>query len=491
MRSLAVIGLLFFALPGAQASNFDFSKGTLEDWQGTGFYVTTARAKGPSLTFGVCSSDAGTPGGTGERRYRFVVPQRAGLIRFSAYAHWPENCPPNDQMDVRLMFGPALLPKLVKTETGWEPVVGLLSRWKGKPREYAWDVSSYVGQTLEVVLWDEDPRPNCYLFCGRLQIYPASLRKPLPRQESVVSRKLRLLEKQYNWDRFSQLESTFFTAWSNAEDYYAKSQMQNGDMFYRLFFAHFQRRGFALTQPSYKLQMVIFNAPKELDAFLGKKLPRSITGLYNRNYNSLVLYDIRQHEGIVASHKKALKIGEKIPLDMDRAKFIQSVKYNTSVLTQDIAVSSTMHEVAHQLSFNCGLLNRNGDVPLWLGEGLACYCESTSQGSWQGIGRPNPERIAVLSLVKKRGGNFIPLRNLLTSDNWRTSSQQAILGYSQSWALFRMLMTKHPRALKRYLTLIYPRRTNDHRLTDFCQVFGSDLNRFEKQYHRYLDELIQ
>jgi len=53
--------------------------------------------------------------------------------------------------------------------------------------------------------------------------------------------------------------------------------------------------------------------------------------------------------------------------------------------------------------------------------------------------------------------------------------QRVLIGYAQSWALFRMLMEEQPRAMRQYFELIHPRRTPDHRLADFVEVFGTDL----------------
>ena len=83
-----------------------------------------------------------------------------------------------------------------------------------------------------------------------------------------------------------------------------------------------------------------------------------------------------------------------------------------------------MHEVAHHLSFNCGLLNRNGDVPYWLGEGLACYCEATEHGVWQGIGESNSERLQVLAAVDAGQLKRIALRDLIETDDSRAEPQR-------------------------------------------------------------------
>src|SRR5207244_4222856 len=77
----------------------------------------------------------------------------------------------------------------------------------------------------------------------------------------------------------------------------------------------------------------------------------------------------------------------------------------------DINIATIMHEAAHQMSFNTGLLNREGDCPLWLGEGLATYCEATDDGFWKGIGEPNPERMHLLTAVAQGKVKLLPLRS--------------------------------------------------------------------------------
>src|ERR1700682_330286 len=42
--------------------NLDFASGKLTAWEGNGFYLTTANGYGPTVRFGVCSRDNGTPG---------------------------------------------------------------------------------------------------------------------------------------------------------------------------------------------------------------------------------------------------------------------------------------------------------------------------------------------------------------------------------------------------------------------------------------------
>ena len=151
-----------------------------------------------------------------------------------------------------------------------------------------------------------------------------------------------------------------------------------------------------------------------------------------------------------------------------------------------------MHELAHQLSFNGGMVNRQGDVPVWLAEGLACYCEGTEGGRWLGIGARNPHRIDTLAKYPPGEGPVLPLRSLVSNDDWlhKPNEKTILLGYARSWALFRMLMEERPTALRKYMATVYTRRTPDHRFADFAESFG-EFTKLEKRYEAYLQEVVQ
>src|SRR4051794_3219032 len=87
VRMLIAVALLAVlpTAPDAYA-NLDFRAGSLDQWQGHGFYLSGATGRGPSLSFAVCSSDAGTKGQRALLHHTFVVPPDAGAIRFSAAA---------------------------------------------------------------------------------------------------------------------------------------------------------------------------------------------------------------------------------------------------------------------------------------------------------------------------------------------------------------------------------------------------------------------
>jgi hypothetical protein len=53
-----------------------------------------------------------------------------------------------------------------------------------------------------------------------------------------------------------------------------------------------------------------------------------------------------------------------------------------------------------------------------------------------------------------------------------------------------MLVEERPQVLRQFLALIYPRKTPDHRLDDFVQVFGN-LDKLEREYQAYLKGLAR
>ena len=145
-----------------------------------------------------------------------------------------------------------------------------------------------------------------------------------------------------------------------------------------------------------------------------------------------------------------------------------------------------MHEAAHLMSFNCGLLNRHADGVTWLIEGMASYCESTNNGDWVVLGAPNLLRIRDLG---RAHGRYLSLEELVRDDEWRRD-HRVMLGYAQSWALFRLLIEEQPERLKHYLALVSRARTPDYRLQHFREAFG-DLAALETRLNTVMDHLVK
>ena len=490
--SLTLPLLLTAALGAAPdgLGNLDFRTGRLVGWQGHGFYLTTASGHGPSRSFGVCSSDSDQPGRTGLLHRTFVLPQGAGSIHFTASAT-PAGGRPDDRLDVYLEAARReIIPKLVRTAKGYERTGALLPPLNGRPREYVWPVAGRVGDTLRIVVVDRNADPGRHVFCSGFRIAPVD-----QFEAGEFSRHMNGLARTHSLAPMGpRYRSKHFLAVSNTAEAFTRMQLERCELLYDLFWSHFRAKGFRLQRPPTRLMVALFDAPEGMDAYIGQRMPAAIAGLYHPPSNRLVVYDYGRNRGLLFNKDAGQKFAGTLRTDLERQIVRDTIERCAGEMRADANVAALMHEAAHQMSFNTGMLNRAGDQALWLAEGLATYCEATEQGYWKGMGAPNPERLRLLAAALGGQLKVIPLRSLLESDAWLHgpgAGQRAAIGYAQSWALFRMLIKEQPRALKRYLELIYPRRTSEHRLADFVQVFGADVAKLEKRHHAYIKRVVE
>jgi len=363
----------------------------------------------------------------------------------------------------------------------------MLPRWQGKPRAYAWDVSQLGEQTLQIVLIDQDSRPGHYVYAAGFHFTHAQQVVNAPQTDDRdFERTMLSLQTKHQLTPVVRYDSKRFMALSNASASFTVERLQNCELFYDLFLDHFHRNGFAVYAPPERLLVAVFDSWAGFEAYLGRKMPSSVVGVYDPPTNRLVLFDLSGHPGLQAQKKAILQRGTTIGNSKSRSLFTGTVERKFSDLFKDANLATTMHEVAHQISFNCGLLRRDSDLPAWLVEGMACYCEATDQGDWTALGGPNPLRIEDLARGKNK---YLSLATLVQSDAW-SRSPDVFLGYAQSWALYRLLMEEKTPELRGYLQTLALRKTADHRLTDFGEAFGADLPAFERRYQTYLRELV-
>jgi hypothetical protein len=476
------------AKPAPNANqNLDFATGTLAGWEGEGFYITTSPGKGLGTGFGVCSSDRGPKGHTALLHRTLVVPPGAGVLACTACVVRPKDEQADDSLDVVLFAaGKRVLPKRVRTTNGWKRVGGITGRSQGKPRQYIWNISDLVGQTLRVVLIDEDKRPGCFVACSGFHVIPADVFDP---QEFAAF--MSKLSREQHLSRMARYDSEHFVAISNADAEFSGMRLSNCELIYRCYYEHFRQRGFRLHRPPSKLMVAIFDTQGGWESYLGLEMPPGVVGFYHPTSNRLVVYDIGANRDFKAVQRQLKEASRGIGSDLDRQRFVSTLNREVRDIRSGVNIEIIMHEVAHQLSFNSGLFNRDGDVAAWLAEGMATYCEATRNTSWQGIGEMNPERMNFLMAQMDRKLGLISIRDLISTDEWlHKDPGLALLGYAQSWALFRMLMEERLPQFRSYINLLYYRLTPDHRLEDFAQFFP-DLPRLELRLRDYIDEQIE
>ncbi|MGL4553385.1 MAG: DUF1570 domain-containing protein, partial [Gemmataceae bacterium] len=409
----------------------------------------------------------------------FRVPPDAAVLRFKAAAFRAGAGKPGTLDIVLEAPGREYLPRLTLKGGAWEKsdAVGPADG-SGGLREYIWQVDQHAGKRVRIALVDEDGRPGCHLVCSGFEVTTRDGLNARHFEDAMLD-----VHRKSGVPAARRFDSKRFFAFSNAGRAFTEDRLQDCELIHDTFFRHFRRKGFDLREPAEKLMVAVFSTQRGFDAYLGQSLGPHVTGMYHTPTNRLVVYDYATNSSFLTTKKGADDAAKRGTTDLDRRG--KSVTYDRILRDRrdDVNVSTVMHEVAHQLSFNAGLFNRHGDVPAWLAEGLAVYCESTSSGVWQGIGEPIPSRAAAL-----RGRPPVRLRSLVENDDWLRKSalvEDVVAGYSASWLLFRLLIEERPRQLKMYLEAIHPRRGPEHRLADFAGAFG-DLKKLEKRYEEYV-----
>jgi hypothetical protein len=230
------------------------------------------------------------------------------------------------------------------------------------------------------------------------------------------------------------------------------------------YFKHFRARGFALHEPAGALIVVLFRDDRSFGRFFrlpslmeaaAKGRPVQPAGIYDRASNHLHVFDWRN-----------------VPMAP------RSSHRNIETLA---------HEGTHQLTFNTGLLNRGGDTPLCIIEGLGTYGESRKTIGPSEFGRPNLRRLEDLAKIQRRVP-WIPVRELLTDDSVLRvgNAARVMLAYAQSWLLVHYLLkdaTALPR-FREYLKAIAARTKPTDRLAD-AQTHLGDLDVLDRDLKRY------
>ena len=156
--------------------------------------------------------------------------------------------------------------------------------------------------------------------------------------------------------------------------------------------------------------------------------------------------------------------------------------------------SRTMHEAAHQISFNMGIQIRNVDYPFWFSEGLACGFEVEDAAGHRGPALVNFGRVPAIKEALK-DDKLIPLEKLITTNPEATSENGSLaLFYAESWALFHYLYKFDREEMEQYI-LEYkghmPLRAigADERKVMFTKAFGGDVEGLNRKWVAYLKSL--
>ena len=265
--------------------------------------------------------------------------------------------------------------------------------------------------------------------------------------------------KKQGLKSFHSKRSKHYLAIGNAPDDYLKITLIDCETVALDYMDHFRKKGFELAYPDDRLTAVVLADEREYVKFLGRD-PNAL-GLYWHNTNWLVVQDFRN-----------------VPMYARRGGAV-----NLRVLA---------HEATHQLTFNTGLLNRVGDTPGCIAEGLGSYGEIRKPDVRVEPGQVNNKRLDDLAHMRRALG-WIPLEKLLTDDVMRrpSNSNEQELYYAQSWLLVHYMLSDATRLpqFRDYLKTIFKRKNSKARLEDAHAHWG-DLEKLDVELKRYSVRLL-
>ena len=228
---------------------------------------------------------------------------------------------------------------------------------------------------------------------------------------------------------------------------------------------YFETKGFKVGSPESRLIVIILKDKESYKAFVGDvagaDVGAEVGGHYDVEANQLVVFDSTHNDNGLAA----------------------SARVNTFTL---------VHEAIHQLTYNTGLLERQGDVPVAISEGLATFGElwqHTNRRSTLGV--RNSARLAVFSQPDGQGA-WIPVEEILTKDDLFADPDTTQVAYAESWVLVHYFLRTTPSKLTKfraYLDALRKRRDPSHRLEDARTHLG-DLARLDKDLKQYANKQI-
>jgi len=247
------------------------------------------------------------------------------------------------------------------------------------------------------------------------------------------------------------LRSEHFQAVGDSSESFMKITLGDCERIAQGYFDHFRAKGFDVRNPDRRLTLIVFVDERPFRSLV-KGVPESVSGLYKRTDNWLILFDFR---------------------NVTSRNLRQGYQANMWTLA---------HEATHLLAYNTGLLNRKGDVPRAITEGIATYSEARKLDGQSEPGQINSMRLDDLAHIQRRV-KWITVAELLTDEKaaFGPTEDRLLLAYAQSWLLVYHLMTTPARLsqFRAYLKSIDKRTDALHRLQDAESSFGS-LDRLDR-----------
>jgi len=303
---------------------------------------------------------------------------------------------------------------------------------------------------------------------------------------------------------FRTYTTTHYVVCYNTSRAYAQWIGSLLERLYKAFTSYWQNQGLKIHEPEFPLPVVVFADRQTYDEASRSDLPSgtgNIVGFYSLRSNRINMFDLTGMEALRSGRSSAgqfdtgikniVQTGARTTSASAGSNRRGSLREINQMLSQPSAeplVATIIHEATHQIAFNCGMQNRYADIPLWLCEGLAVYCEAPDLSTTRarhGIGRVNYPRLERFrnNLSNWHDGS---LEEMVRDSHRFRDPKTAVDAYADAWALNYYLIKYQPKAYVAYLKVLAKKPPliddqPDSRLAEFRDHFG-DLQKLEQDF---------
>ena len=221
----------------------------------------------------------------------------------------------------------------------------------------------------------------------------------------------------------SQSKTKHFLCLGDASSAHCSDALKRCESLTQVFVPHFRTRGFTVELPERRMTVIALKDNASYRAYYGTDPGQTTGGHYDRDTNRLVVFDFRPE-------------GEVLGADAARVNLF-----------------TLIHETAHQLTFNTGILDRSAsaDVPAAISEGFATYVEMWRPRAKGGLGTTNGPRLQALIAARQAGEPWIPISDLLAEDQAFDNPKTEQIANAEAWVLVHYLIKARLPRFRAYL----------------------------------------
>lgn len=238
------------------------------------------------------------------------------------------------------------------------------------------------------------------------------------------------------------------------------------------------------TRPEHKIEIYFFATHEEYMAFGNSVggIPPWASGFYLPSLNRSAFYDLADEPGMRQRREAVNQPGVSYRI---KQRYNGRLKRYSDYLNRTVI----QHEAAHHMQFNTGVLDRRGDFPRWLSEGLAQMFEMPPGKKGGSLGVTNHYRLVQFNMMFRGDkSKIVPTRQFILQDNegWPEA-------YPQAWALTHYLWKKHRDKFADYMRKVAARGEKKQaaadRLIEFESIFGKLDDKWDQAFVKFIFDI--